>query len=655
MQDISMLPSGSSLESPSYSRCNLKQKVSAVEDLVQLDGSGNKIRSSFDDEIFFSTEDKSENIWDGRSSFLDDNFLEEMEYDNSWNCPHRMDDDSAEFLEFETSDFVFEDSYRLKPRRGATNLKCSFNILDSPVPHPKHQRSKIINNFTASDGARYPTEERCSDFGGIANHPAWSKFMVEDTRDSLSLVSEESCSSSAVRGEATTDLPKNSIAGESIGRHINDFGSGGHKHDVKHLYDEETRYSKKDVIREQENVNGSKKYSQISNLTRSKLPCGSNFNFWKKSENESWFYENASLDRNSGINSFGRTSERVSSGWTDTFGAFPIPELHNSAKLPSDRYKDSSTIESSPSGHLSSRERSFHQPFGHLHSHNSPIFSNIGLGLGKPDLSSGSKMAGIAPESSLSADPREDAEFPNVIVQESRSSENRKSKSNIPPTNCQKFELENEAFMEHANVIFENAKPVDACEIMDIGGECEKAREKTPEQIESPPVMGNPKVAQFSERTEETSSSSLKVHDTFCTSVDEKNLSALFIRYHHDSQILVPFQDGIKERGDPGPGNGTIVVKGQKKCSDSSHQVMMLESYVLQLLCVQKVLKEASAQDTLKELKRQKNQHQFVLEMPYGNNDKTELSITFLCKVWLLYLHFYFFIWKRMDACVALP
>lgn len=53
---------------------------------------------------------------------------------------------------------------------------------------------------------------------------------------------------------------------------------------------------------------------------------------------------------------------------------------------------------------------------------------------------------------------------------------------------------------------------------------------------------------------------------------------------------------------DIGPQEKGIVRKTESNCDNSSCQVMMLESYVLQLLCVQKVLKDASAQDTVKKV-----------------------------------------------------
>lgn len=70
-------------------------------------------------------------------------------------------------------------------------------------------------------------------------------------------------------------------------------------------------------------------------------------------------------------------------------------------------------------------------------------------------------------------------------------------------------------------------------------------------------------------------------------------------KFSPDDKVSVPYSKGEKEVKDvKGEGRKTR----SKSCSmDSSSQVMMLESYVLQLLFVQKVLlKQASSQDFMK-------------------------------------------------------
>jgi hypothetical protein len=51
-----------------------------------------------------------------------------------------------------------------------------------------------------------------------------------------------------------------------------------------------------------------------------------------------------------------------------------------------------------------------------------------------------------------------------------------------------------------------------------------------------------------------------------------------------------------------GPQERRIITKTESNCDNSSCQVMMLQSYVLQLLCAQKILKDTSAQDTTKKV-----------------------------------------------------
>ncbi|KAA8535217.1 hypothetical protein F0562_030220 [Nyssa sinensis] len=72
------------------------------------------------------------------------------------------------------------------------------NDEESPAPYYKHQTSENDHDFITPNGTTwYPTRGRNCDIGDVPNQPAWSCFVKEDPRESLSLLSEESCSSSA--------------------------------------------------------------------------------------------------------------------------------------------------------------------------------------------------------------------------------------------------------------------------------------------------------------------------------------------------------------------------------------------------------------------------------------------------------------------------
>ncbi|KAA8535233.1 hypothetical protein F0562_030236 [Nyssa sinensis] len=72
------------------------------------------------------------------------------------------------------------------------------NDEESPAPYYKHQTSENDHDFITPNGTTwYPTRGRNCDIGDVPDQPAWSCFVKEDPRESLSLLSEESCSSSA--------------------------------------------------------------------------------------------------------------------------------------------------------------------------------------------------------------------------------------------------------------------------------------------------------------------------------------------------------------------------------------------------------------------------------------------------------------------------
>ncbi|KAA8535203.1 hypothetical protein F0562_030206 [Nyssa sinensis] len=72
------------------------------------------------------------------------------------------------------------------------------NDEESPAPYYKHQTSENDHDFiTPKRTTWYPTRGRNCDIGDVPDQPAWSCFVKEDPRESLSLLSEESCSSSA--------------------------------------------------------------------------------------------------------------------------------------------------------------------------------------------------------------------------------------------------------------------------------------------------------------------------------------------------------------------------------------------------------------------------------------------------------------------------
>ncbi|XP_058068312.1 uncharacterized protein LOC131217409 [Magnolia sinica] len=77
-------------------------------------------------------------------------------------------------------------------------------------------------------------------------------------------------------------------------------------------------------------------------------------------------------------------------------------------------------------------------------------------------------------------------------------------------------------------------------------------------------------------------------------------ICTIFDRYNNDADVPVLLQSGNEEK-EPSRAVNTKIGSEGHASGDPSYQVM-LESYVLQLLCVQKVLKEASEPNNVKKV-----------------------------------------------------
>eukprot|EP00257_Ricinus_communis_P018894 XP_015577719.1 uncharacterized protein LOC8282001 [Ricinus communis] len=207
MQDLEMPLSGSSLDfstgtNDSYDK--LEANFPAVRDHMQLDGHNSKIRSSLSyRQAFCDTRNNYEDLWDDRFSLLAAESLDERQCDiswKSWSC--HFDGDSSESLKHGKPNYAFGGPQLLK-KRDAAKATTGFNFLDSSPT--KHQKSENDYDVTTSKGARHHLVATNGNFEDVTGHPDWSSFVLEDPRKSPSLLSEESCSSTAVRGESTNN------------------------------------------------------------------------------------------------------------------------------------------------------------------------------------------------------------------------------------------------------------------------------------------------------------------------------------------------------------------------------------------------------------------------------------------------------------------
>ncbi|KAG6680841.1 hypothetical protein I3842_13G062700 [Carya illinoinensis] len=596
MKDINMPPSGSSLDFSSgkmHSYSNPNQKLAAVRYCMQHDGHGSQINSLLGERsIFNDLENGKEDIWDARSCFLADNLLDEREFDASRkNWSPEIDGNSLDFWKYGNSvmsDYAFEGPDLLK-KRDATTAMDRFNIIEPPASFYKHQTAENDLDFMNYNGARRPTPGRKFGFGDVTKQSDWFCFATDDGRDNMCMLSsEESCSSSAVRGEVTNNSQSNSAARRTR-RRSNACISPRKKYGVNSIFGKETGHKSKDEIGQGNDVRGSGKFPNVSKLSHSNNPLQKNLG-----PNDSWLCDEGYTTGkvNSGFGPFSRDSETKipSSGskfWTgDPPSEFPIPGSDIDARSSLfGRSKLGGSLACSRSGSFIAEK---------LPVHDSPVFSKFEFGPTVPDLSPDSKLEGTTPESSFVAGYHGEKPFPDISTDES-ASKDVENKAKIQPHDREELELMGE--VQIGNGLFsENEKAIDAASSGGNNCGCKNAEDEAPEPMQNLKTTYSPHHA-------EQASRSLIISDKLESIVEEQKL-------HCRNESTIPCQNGDKDIQVMRPQERRLIRKTESKCDNSSCQVMMLESYVLQLLSVKKVPMHASAQDTTKKLERL--QHEFL-------------------------------------------
>ncbi|XP_073143469.1 uncharacterized protein [Henckelia pumila] len=150
------------------------------------------------DELFCNGRENGRIIWNG-PSFLDADVGDLGEYESFSNT--RADPSDVGFNDHFNmenhwkKDFNFED-WNLQNKRFSTKQNESFDVADTLSPYPKYNILEEYPDFKISD-SRFTTI-RIDD----EDKDNSTCFASEDTRE-MSRMSEESCSSTAVRGDAT--------------------------------------------------------------------------------------------------------------------------------------------------------------------------------------------------------------------------------------------------------------------------------------------------------------------------------------------------------------------------------------------------------------------------------------------------------------------
>ncbi|XP_027337596.1 uncharacterized protein LOC113851333 [Abrus precatorius] len=300
MQDIKVSPTNSS----DFPFNKVKRSSAVIRDKHFYDLT-NKNGSSISEDFFYKTENSNEELWNACSSFLDEKFDNEIEYDIPRKKTLQMGSKSPGLLKsgtYQMEIHAFED---LLPKKWFS--ATAKEEIDMSEPLDSFSKDELENDFDFYVASRTRVD---GNFNAQNSIP-------EDVRDNSSLLSEESISSAAVRGESIAHSPSRIVTRENRRRHRNAFPNPRNKCSTE---DEKCRSIPNPSKR---------KSSQYSN---SILPE-------EFGAHNSWQFEerNASVDKSSVSTSFCLdlgadfavfgSKNRIG----DPFSVFTTPELHNKA------------------------------------------------------------------------------------------------------------------------------------------------------------------------------------------------------------------------------------------------------------------------------------------------------------------------------------
>ncbi|XP_058787845.1 uncharacterized protein LOC131662157 [Vicia villosa] len=213
MQDIGVSPISSSFPSK-----KLNQGSKVIEDHGHFYDHVDKNRPSISKEFFHKTEnnENNEDTWNACSIFLDEKFDEAIGYDTSYENTFQMNCKSPEPLKrvaFKRECYGFEDL--LPEKWPSATARKDFN-MDEPLASFSTDQFDDDFNFCGASRTR--------SYGNNAQN-----LFPEDVRDSSSLLSGESSSATAVRGEYVVHSPSRLVTGENRRKQRKLFASPSHK------------------------------------------------------------------------------------------------------------------------------------------------------------------------------------------------------------------------------------------------------------------------------------------------------------------------------------------------------------------------------------------------------------------------------------------
>ncbi|XP_023640723.1 uncharacterized protein LOC17889934 isoform X2 [Capsella rubella] len=169
-----------------------KQKLLTFSDHFQNQFSDS--RSYFSDVADYNNSRFSDDEWNAKSAFLDDG---ENGFYWKGEQPCEKESLNSDFWKYgkDYTETRSSGEYHRKKKRDYLESTWRSNIRDSPTRR-SHLRERNIDHPSFTKAAYFKPPD--FDFDNDFDQPVWSSIVPEEDKDSLSLRSEESCSSSAV-------------------------------------------------------------------------------------------------------------------------------------------------------------------------------------------------------------------------------------------------------------------------------------------------------------------------------------------------------------------------------------------------------------------------------------------------------------------------
>eukprot|EP00268_Persea_americana_P068022 TRINITY_DN9426_c0_g1_i8.p1 TRINITY_DN9426_c0_g1~~TRINITY_DN9426_c0_g1_i8.p1 ORF type:complete len:442 (-),score=108.74 TRINITY_DN9426_c0_g1_i8:298-1623(-) len=439
---------------------------------------------------------------------------------------------------------------------------------------------------------RYPVVRSSSDFRSISNQPLWSPLATKDEGDDVSLLSEESCSSSAVRGKkiknsASNLMKKLKLSKKSHGNeHWKSLGDN-----VQNLFAKEMLHAKLDGPREEKNLKGAGHCMRTPSFLRSR-----NSSYMKElskvqrvsEPTESMLFEeqrtSVSMDLDLRLSplhgtcgGIDNTSLQYMFCSEPPFDSFLVPELFPDTGLSHKRSKSKKPFDHAPYGRLFSEKAVAKSPMDPV-SYDSDIFSSTKLW--EPDPPTPEAEA-KPPYSSSVSDLQKDIGIPGLSGQHSVNGDGDELRSQSADCMQDMKEPQNEVSVKNSVFPLGNQKAVVVADFKDSCSKSENMKDGTPERTESP------KGGISSEAADEPSSARKENAVKLESCINDK-------KCNNESGNTVQYRSTDKDAGTENSGSVRINIQKKALCTRNQSYGVMLESYVLQLLCVQKVLMEAS-------------------------------------------------------------